>query len=113
MSSKKQIKIIFFTIIVFSLVLFSQDLNQNKFLAENNHQLTRESKKSYCSYLLNHSNKITDDYISENQGKIDILHYDLSFNLYPEAKRFDAVAILKGKVLDKNLKKIPRAPNTI
>ncbi len=50
--------------------------------------------------------KWNDEYISENQRKIDVIHYDLSFDLYPEKKKFYAVAIIKGKILDKNLNKI-------
>ena len=34
-------------------------------------------------------------YISDNQYKIDILHYDLYFDLHPETKSFNASAILK------------------
>lgn len=98
-------KIIFLAVIVI-LVFFNQDTRRNITLADVNQPLIKESKQLVCSYLLNYASQIDDKYISENQKNIDILHYDLSFNLYPEDKRFEAVAILEGKILNKNLKKI-------
>ncbi len=40
------------------------------------------------------------NYISDNQYKTDILHYDLSFDLYPEKKMLKGKAIITGKILD-------------
>lgn len=51
--------------------------------------------------------KVADEnYISPNQKKIDIIKYDLSFDLYPEKKMFIARAVLTGKVLDENIQSI-------
>ena len=36
-------------------------------------------------------------YISDSQHQVDILHYDLSFDLYPETKSFNASAIITAK----------------
>ncbi len=45
-----------------------------------------------------------DKYITDNQRQVDILHYDLFFDLYPEKKKFDAsakiTAVLKTKGLN-------------
>ena len=46
-----------------------------------------------------------DTYISDNQHQVDILHYDLSFDLHPETKSFNASAIIKAK-FRKELKQI-------
>ncbi len=50
-------------------------------------------------------NEDDETYISDNQRQIDILHYDLSFDLHPETKSFDASAIIKAKIR-KELKQI-------
>ena len=42
--------------------------------------LTGSSDKKTCS---NSRKILPDDYITENQRKIDILHYNLEFDLYP------------------------------
>ncbi len=47
----------------------------------------------------NYSKQIfSDEYITENQKGIDILHYDLHFDLYPENKWFMATAEITGTV---------------
>jgi len=105
MSSMRIFKKIIFSAIL--VCLFSnQDTNQNIVLAEINPQLVKENKQTYCSRLPNYVAQADDDYISENQRKIDILHYDLSFDLYPEDKKFKAVAIIKGKLINENLEVI-------
>ena len=49
-------------------------------------------KKQFYLRHLNDYYKIfnTEDYRTENEGKIDILHYDLFFDLFPDEKIFDA-----------------------
>jgi aminopeptidase N len=42
-------------------------------------------------------------YITDNQRQVDILHYDLFFDLFPEKKKFDASAIIKGVLKTKGL----------
>ncbi len=42
-------------------------------------------------------NEDDDSYISDNQHQVDILHYDLSFDLYPETKSFNASANITAK----------------
>ncbi|MCH6575480.1 MAG: hypothetical protein IH795_09785 [Bacteroidetes bacterium] len=44
-----------------------------------------------------------DKYITDNQRQVDILHYDLFFDLFPEKKKFDASAIIKGVLKTKGL----------
>ena len=105
MSSMRIFKKIIFSAIL--VCLFSnQDTNQNIVLAEINPQLIKKNKQTYCSHLPYFVAQLDDDYISENQRKIDILHYDLSFDLYPEDKKFKAVAIIKGKFIYENLEVI-------
>lgn len=63
------------------------------------------------SKILNHSNFHhfsfdDDDYISENQKKLDILHYDLRFDLFPEEKYFNASAQITGVVLDHSIQSL-------
>lgn len=43
--------------------------------------------------------KLQDNYITDNQRKIDILHYDLEFDLYPEDKKLIASAEITGKII--------------
>ncbi|MBT8386844.1 MAG: hypothetical protein KJO12_05485, partial [Ignavibacteria bacterium] len=94
-------KIIFSAILV--CLFFNQDTNENFVLAEINTQLIKENKQTYCSRLPYFAEHLYDDYISENQRNIDILHYDLRFDLYPEDKKFNAVAVIKGKIIYENL----------
>jgi aminopeptidase N len=49
---------------------------------------------------------LTDDYITDNQYKIDILHYGLHFDLYPEDKKLLAVAEIKGIIISKPITSI-------
>ena len=63
-------------------------------------------KKEFYFHHINNYNKIinTEDYITENQRKIDILHYDLIFDLFPDEKKFDASAVILGVVKEEGLK---------
>ncbi|HSW55207.1 MAG TPA: M1 family metallopeptidase [Ignavibacteriaceae bacterium] len=58
------------------------------------------------TYIYTYFQKLDDDYITQNQRKIDIYKYDLAFDLYPEDKMFIAKAILTGKVLDPSIETI-------
>jgi len=58
------------------------------------------------TFINTYSQKLDDDYITQNQKKIDIYKYDLTFDLYPEKKMFVANAILTGKVLDSTIQSI-------
>jgi aminopeptidase N len=58
------------------------------------------------SYINTYFHLLDDDYITKNQNKIDILKYDLSFDLYPEKKMFIAKAILMGEVKDTTIQSI-------
>jgi aminopeptidase N len=106
MASTGTLKKIIFSAVIVTLLFFYQDTSQDILLAEINPQLIKEKKQTYCLRIFNYAVQLDDDYISENQRKIDILHYDLSFDLYPEKKRFEAVAIIEGKVIDENLEVI-------
>ena len=58
------------------------------------------------TYIYTYFQKLDDDYITQNQRKIDIYKYDLAFDLYPEDKMFVAKAVLTGKVLDPTIETI-------
>ncbi len=58
------------------------------------------------TYIHTYFHNFDEDYISPNQKKIDVLKYNLSFDLYPEKKMFIAQAILTGEVLDQNIQSI-------
>jgi aminopeptidase N len=58
------------------------------------------------AYIYTYFQKLDDDYVTQNQKKIDIYKYDLSIDLYPEKKMFTAKAILTGKVLDSTIQTI-------
>ncbi|QQS37711.1 MAG: M1 family metallopeptidase [Ignavibacteriales bacterium] len=45
-------------------------------------------------------------YITDNQYKVDILHYDLNIDLYPEEKILKADVVLTGRYLDRHLDQI-------
>lgn len=106
MTSTGTLKKIIFSAVIVTSVFFFQATSQNIVAVENNPKLVKENKQTYCAHILNYVAQVDYDYISENQRKIDILHYDLSFDLYPEEKRFEALAIIKGKVIDENLEVI-------
>ena len=59
-------------------------------------------KTNYSSF----ASEIPDDYISANQYKINVLHYYLSINLFPDKKLLQGDVTIKGILLDKNLQKI-------
>ncbi len=65
-------------------------------------------KKDFYLHHINNYNIIfnTENFITENQRKIDILHYDLFFDLFPDEKEFDASAKIKGVVKEEGLKKL-------
>jgi len=58
------------------------------------------------TYIYTFFGNFDDDYTTENQKKIDVFKYDLSFDLYPEEKELVAQAIITGEVLDPNIKTI-------
>jgi aminopeptidase N len=58
------------------------------------------------TYINTYFHLLDDNYITKNQNKIDILKYDLSFDLYPEKKMFIAKAILTGEVKDTTIQSI-------
>jgi aminopeptidase N len=49
---------------------------------------------------------VQDNYITANQKQIDILHYNLYFDLYPEEKHLIAAAEIKGTFLSKPVSSI-------
>jgi aminopeptidase N len=65
-------------------------------------------KTDYCTRDRATYKKIYDgdEYLTENQRKVDILHYDLFFDLFPEKKEFVASAVIQGVVKVKGLKSI-------
>jgi aminopeptidase N len=58
------------------------------------------------TYIYTYFQKLDENYITPSQKKLDIIKYDLSFDLYPENKMFIARAILTGRILDSTLKTI-------
>jgi aminopeptidase N len=64
-------------------------------------------KEFYLNHLKNYYKILnTEDHVTENQRKIDILHYDLFFDLFPDEKEFNASAVIKGVVKEEGLDKI-------
>ncbi len=49
---------------------------------------------------------VSSDYISSNQFNIDVLHYDLSLDLYPEEKLLKGIAEITGVLLNSKIDKI-------
>ncbi len=49
---------------------------------------------------------ITDNYISPNQYKINVINYKLNIDLHPSKKILDGDVLIKGVILDKGLKQI-------
>ncbi|MGD8307364.1 MAG: M1 family metallopeptidase [Ignavibacteria bacterium] len=69
----------------------------------------------YIKYVAKQSNlgetdsgteTIYDKQITDNQRKVDVLHYDLFFDLYPEEKEFIATATITACKLEKGLNTI-------
>ena len=58
------------------------------------------------TYIYTYFQKQDDDYITQNQKKIDIHKYDLFFDLFPEKKMLTAKAVLSGVVLDSTIRTI-------
>jgi aminopeptidase N len=58
------------------------------------------------TYIGTYFKTLNDDYITQNQKKIDIYKYELAFDLYPEDKMFMAKAIITGSVLDTTIETI-------
>lgn len=58
------------------------------------------------TYVNTYFHFLDKDYIAANQNKIDILKYDLFFDLHPEKKMFVAKAILTGEVKDTTIQSI-------
>ena len=50
--------------------------------------------------------KINYSYITENQLKVDILHYDISVDLYPKDKKLNGDVSIKGRVIEQPLNQI-------
>ncbi|MDR3626717.1 MAG: hypothetical protein P4L45_07780, partial [Ignavibacteriaceae bacterium] len=47
-----------------------------------------------------------DNYVSANQYKIDIIHYLINIDLYPEQKMLKGDVVITGVLLDKNIPQI-------
>ena len=63
--------------------------------------------KVYSDHIKNYDRIFSnDDYITANQRMVDILHYDLFFDLYPEKKEFNASVNIKGVIRKKELKSL-------
>ena len=58
------------------------------------------------TYIYTYFHPFDENYVSENQNKIDVYKYDLSFDLYPQKKMFIAKAILTGEVKDLSISSI-------
>lgn len=66
-------------------------------------------QKSYVKKDLNlviHKMNMPSTYISENQYKIDVLHYDLNIELQPEKKKINADVVITAQIKDDNLSSI-------
>lgn len=72
----------------------------------NNNNSNSDYKQNSFSKVVKTRHIKTSSYISDNQYKIDILHYDLKIELQPEIKLLIGHAELKGIILDNQLKQI-------
>ena len=86
---------------LYYVIIFILPFSVTAFFVNNNIVEVQSGwKKDFYSHHINNYHIIfnTEDYITENQRKIDILHYDLFFDLFPDEKEFDASAVIKGVV---------------
>lgn len=90
-------------------IIFILPFTVTALIVSNNNDIVHSGwKKQFYLRHLNNYYKIfnTEDYRTENEGKIDILHYDLFFDLFPDEKIFDASAVIIGVVKEEGLKKL-------
>jgi len=90
-------------------IIFILPFTVTAFIVINNNDIVQSGwkKEFYLYHLNNYSKNLnTEDYITENQKKIDILHYDLFFDLFPDEKKFDASAVIIGVVKEEGFKKL-------
>lgn len=86
-------KIIFVSLILLFIASFS----------ESGMAKTTNKKKYNLKFALQN---ITENYISPNQYKFNVLSYKLNIDLHPSEKILDGNVSIKGVILDKNLKQI-------
>jgi aminopeptidase N len=65
--------------------------------------LANKKNQFLFNKLSNLSINLSPDYISPNQYKIDVLHYDLDIDLYPKKKFLIGEAVITAVILDKNI----------
>lgn len=77
------------------------------FCAVSNNQVKEKGNKYFINKKLNPLNsEIEENYISANQQKIDILHYGIDINLFPEKKNVEASTTITGIFKEKGVRVI-------
>jgi len=77
-------------------------------LIKTDHAENHADFSSYTSSYQTNNNfeSDTNNYISANQYKINILNYNMNFDLHPSKKILDGDVLITGLILNKNLKQI-------
>ena len=70
---------------------------------KNNLSVNEIKNQYYTSHLQKYKKYFSGDYITGNQNSVDVLDYDLFFNLHPEEKYFVADAKIKAKILTEDI----------
>ena len=91
--------LIFLLILIFLFITGSSAVISKK----NNLSVNEIKNQYYTSHLQKYKKYFSGDYITGNQNSVDVLHYDLFFNLHPEEKYFVADAKIKAKILTEDI----------
>ncbi len=95
-----------FVFVIFSAFLFIGWEFVITPLKENLSKLSETGNISKKEAVMSAPVYIPANYITDNQYKIDVLHYDLNFDLYPAKKLLKGDATITGVVKNKDLKEI-------
>jgi aminopeptidase N len=101
MMRNKFLLVIFNLIVVILFIIINQGSS-----FQNNNKASYDFSDLKLQSSIKLSNNFLNGYITKNQTKIDILNYNLNFELYHDDKYFDAFAEIKGVVLDPSIEKI-------
>ncbi len=93
----------FFVLLISSVVLTSYNSTAPHADRKNNYNCYRSNKLNSTSFI---DDGITKNYIYKDQYKINILHYFLDVDLYPQKKLLIGNATITGIILDTTLKQI-------
>ena len=94
---------IFVTILFSSLIFFGFKIWIITQVVE---QPALNAYQSSVNTNYNNNESDSDNYISANQYKINVLHYYMNFDLYPSKKNLAGDVLITGLILDKSIKQI-------